>query len=724
MRGISGSTMPKRKSNPTGSVDLECDLDVDSLLTRRGKEFTASAPGGSWFPHGPKDLAGLLHWEPELVGHALSTLASLGYPQTIDALRNLVSGTIVATTSYSGLGTAEIALSRVLRELRTFFGMSHDKPFSFIVYSVSDSDAACLDILERHPDAFRARHRFGNILDRLYDVDRTYLEDILNAKLAQFDILKEEKEIHALTHAQFKVEVDCLGRELVRILRAKLDVIEFRLSTWCLACKAYCPISPRYDQSSEFSLLRKALWIEVAGPVCCPWSNMGAHGGWLDRSTLVALVWAYSTRYFEPDQVYKENVRHVDDSLFNNIFTSSEVLKSPRARSCDMLATYSDVKSHMFSPSHLGHPSERHRMYARWDLSPFVVQDCEAGFQDMFYKMLATDLSVYLVADAEVVQYEVGEEVKKSRDACRGRSSSSLQGPHNPLDLLLGSEQNRVEGFVFEAMRQKLCNSEARSWASTAVIANVSQESDFINQLCSEKFPALLRSSRFVNLATSQPVTTLETWLVQCFPHPFVQGLPPHVAESFPCLGRVAWRVREAVDVQETLPLKTQRQLVGNSMHSVQVAAWVLYGLAVTSRSFDSLRPGSDISGASQNGLMLTMLNAVSRIPHIFIERPRYHHCHQRRLLHSYCRIVTLLFTSYYRSPSSALLFPTPASFKTSPLLFQAWFMSDCFGSVYVRLLLIGDCFPLLAQFLSRIALALTSCFLACFCCACACCLL
>ena len=75
-----------------------------------------------------------------------------------------------------------------------------------------------------------------------------------------------------------------LGSDFFEDACAFLDSVRIDLdsTSWCYACNSYCKFTP--------TLSPDALWIEIAGNTCMPWSAAGALLGWLDSMSLPALV--------------------------------------------------------------------------------------------------------------------------------------------------------------------------------------------------------------------------------------------------------------------------------------------------------------------------------------------------------------------------------------------------------------------------------------------------
>ena len=199
-----------------------------------------------------------------------------------------------------------------------------------------------------------------------------------------------------MTKTEFTEATVRLGILLVEELCKELENIEFNELDWCLQHEQFCPISPRSNPE-----LKDALWIEAAGNTCCPWSVMSDLSGWLDGSTLPFLVWCYSCRFYEPDQILQENVAGFDLDKLVAILNSDSghQLKHVNTRPPENYETTArrySASSFAFSPSDLGIPSDRRRVYSAFALEPMLRPVRSVGFEVLFFRTRIADASMYL----------------------------------------------------------------------------------------------------------------------------------------------------------------------------------------------------------------------------------------------------------------------------------------------------------------------------------------
>eukprot|EP00973_Karenia_brevis_P086065 11935268-Karenia_brevis.AAC.1 len=109
---------------------------------------------------------------------------------------------------------------------------------------------------------------------------------------------------------------------------------------------------------------------------------------WLDESTLPFLLWAYSTRLFELDEIIEENVPQFEHKILNDILnefapgTLKHVYTRPLQHTEEGQHCY-HRKMQVFSPTDLGISARRDRLYADFTLYPFVApMSGQPSFED------------------------------------------------------------------------------------------------------------------------------------------------------------------------------------------------------------------------------------------------------------------------------------------------------------------------------------------------------
>lgn len=371
-------------------------------------------------------------------------------------------------------------------------------------------------------------------------------------------------------------------------------------SAWCLRHAQLCPITPRH--SVEF---QGRLWVEGSGSTCCPWSPMGQRTCWLDSATLPFFVWAYSTRFYEPDAAIHECVPGFPEEILQHIFSplaGHAVPKSPFARACPdpQMGGYV-VRTLKWSPTDLGIPSNRPRKYTSMHLRSSLTSGTidELDIPSIFYRQLRADASVYFAAPASVQRLEFEEVAAKA--AAQRSPERVVDDPVVPglagssAAMLSSADYVRLEGYMVTAQNRGLCrvasDGESSWFGRRVAIANIAQTPGH-GDIKWRAMPALLRRSKLVNLVDGRFIFAAEHWLVQGFPHPAFPAVDDGMKKYFPCTELVADGILGSSDGSGSgsgafsrrrhrpLASSAQRVLTGNAMHWAQIGIWFLVVLA------------------------------------------------------------------------------------------------------------------------------------------------
>ena len=141
--------------------------------------------------------------------------------------------------------------------------------------------------------------------------------------------------------------------------------------------------------------------------------------------------------------------------MLANIFASNAPMpmKSPLARPMRMdRSTGYQVKTQVFSPSHIGVPASRPRKYSLMQLCSTMSSLADSvNFGDMFFRELAADASIYLVAPEHEKLAESKEVIQKVDAATTPRRVVHLAtGEPSAEKLLCSGDYGRLEGYRFE----------------------------------------------------------------------------------------------------------------------------------------------------------------------------------------------------------------------------------------------------------------------------------
>ena len=177
---------------------------------------------------------------------------------------------------------------------------------NIVYYSATDCDRVTHRVTSAHTAG--VLHQFGDILGRLPDDVRLKCESIQAAVLSEWKSAKgmlkgSEDHPPQISKEELDEKKVSLSDSYLAALCSELDKTEFNENAWCFKCERMCPISPRSCVDND---MYQGRWTEVGGHTCDPWTSQGSHSNFLDESTLPLLVWIFSSRYYEVDDLVDE----------------------------------------------------------------------------------------------------------------------------------------------------------------------------------------------------------------------------------------------------------------------------------------------------------------------------------------------------------------------------------------------------------------------------------
>ena len=411
-------------------------------------------------------------------------------------------------------------------------------------------------------------HLFDSNVDRLSTDDRDRLQGMLDHQLGLLSCHKQELNLKTIS----KKEFNALAKEMSESLRCELQLaledMEFVSECWCLIHEKNCPVTPRMDPELE-----AFYWVEGAGTICKPFSSMSTNPPWCDPSTLSTLTWAYSIRFFEPDEIQQECVSNFHHQVFFEIFGKVDcAIKNPWAKPLPENAPYRGYESRMqnFSPTDLGVPTERCRKYCNFKLhwSPGTPM----SFEDLFYRRMVACPSMFCVAPDTIHKIEIMEiepRVQKKVRSQQFTDDSSTAG-------LGDGGYYRLEDYRRLAIANGLLDPSTNTWNVPIAICNLMQNPRMgYGRVHTHEFPAILQQSNLFDLVNEKPITVAEMWLVQGFPRPGLPGIPDALCQQFP-YGSLIASTHEEMSRENKLPLRVQKSTIGNSMHKAQIGHWIM----------------------------------------------------------------------------------------------------------------------------------------------------
>ena len=334
----------------------EEELEVESEVEPESPASTK--PGGSQavdersdqedppqLPPGPASKEAMEQWVTMLV----DTLRDKGLLGNIQAA--LRHGCTLRT-DYSGIGTAEVALSHFLQGLGQLAGHNEEHPDvdgqtpqrQFLTcVSASDCDEHARMLLQAHVGRSAPHHVFGSL-------EATLSQDTLaklDSSLAGFTERAQELLGQGFPRGQVYTQ---LGQEFMlhaakTMLSQETVVSSGFLQAWCYKCHRLCHlVSAEGTGAPE----EGSLSIAAAGVCCYSWSSMGKRNQWLDQASIPFLAWTRLRLLCEEDIILVENVPGFDHTLL------------ARPEFFGRLYHVHVVRS---NPAQLGYPASRNRKY-------------------------------------------------------------------------------------------------------------------------------------------------------------------------------------------------------------------------------------------------------------------------------------------------------------------------------------------------------------------------
>ena len=300
---------------------------------------------------------------------------------------------VVMTSSYSGMGCAEIAAGYVQQAM-----LQQKLGVNVTLHSQTEKEEACYPFLS-------APHVFEDLKER---VDKRLWTKL--CRLQQKFIRKAEAaaEKSASSKGQGRgrgkrcdkaTNLQELGDKFLHAAAKLLDdnMNYFKKSGACLKCGQTCCWTFRQGDS-ETAAAPEAIWVEAAGNTCTPWSSRSSRKGWLDEESLVALVWAWSLKAGgqSPDAVINENTpAWPAEKLWHLVWPSCVVM------------------SETFSPCDMGVPCNRVRRYTvvlpqQGRLKTMAPLDLET-LSAMAFRQLRCTGSVFACAPQPLVKQRMDE---------------------------------------------------------------------------------------------------------------------------------------------------------------------------------------------------------------------------------------------------------------------------------------------------------------------------
>ena len=448
-------------------------------------------------------------------------------------LANKIRVGLDLTSHYSGTGAAESALTSIAG-------------IQLVSYSACDIDRTCQDILMHHPDEVSApQHVFGDLRDRppleIMQKLRQSLQHAQNkagiARSCDSTPDKSTTAIGASTHET----IQKIGREWV-------DEAMSTLAAWsptrddmshCVRHGEQCRIFP--ERSSRYH-------IEISGVNCQPWSAFGKRLGWLDDRSLPCLILVRTILCIEPNGVCIECTPAFD---FKTLW---DLLAAKYVGSCAFTC-----------PSDFGLPVRRPRLYMWFDCLTCLDEE----HADIDCCLLAARRSVRL-SPRDYMQATITERRVHYENVWRERTK---RDPPKPLLRRMSAKGSGpmplvapylAPGDYSRYQDHRRAVAKIRKNDQECFVVDISQNASYVSAT-RNMVPTLLKSSLLVVLAAEEANDCMFVPRELLSLHGIV--LPASVLRR--------------------LNFRQVKQLVGNSMHVVQIGTFIQCAFAARTWSSD-----------------------------------------------------------------------------------------------------------------------------------------
>ncbi|CAJ1454758.1 unnamed protein product [Effrenium voratum] len=331
-------------------------------------------------PSGPRTLGDCCMWPKEF----LQRITSGEHRREVAA--NLQSRQkLLVTTSFAGIGTAEIAAAMICRELQTSGHWPADRT-CLEVYCSCEIDKACVSVLQAM-EGFpcKSQHLFG-------DVSNVAAPELVTSLAKDLQSLRRQVQAkqQSTTYKSYKAELAKACRNWCRKAASILDSAELSDAMYCRGCQKQCRRFPGTRERAN------AVWLEIAGSPCVPFCK-GAYGtglSWLHPVSVPVFIWLHSLKRAQPDMILHENVPDFTPLVFDLVLNAEEQCYS--------------VESVVWSPSAHGLPISRDRRYTLCRRLASFTRKLDFNYdalQQYFFASQVADAHIFFQASADMSRH-------------------------------------------------------------------------------------------------------------------------------------------------------------------------------------------------------------------------------------------------------------------------------------------------------------------------------
>ena len=492
---------------------------------KRRRRTRTSAGGACASTPGPRDTSEAQNDWTDVQRWRAATASPLA-----DRLAIKVRAGVDLTSHYSGTGAAESALAAIAGDQLTS-------------YSACDIDLVCQDVLVHHEGASAPRHVFADLCDR----PPVEIMQELRLRLKQAQIKAGVARGSASAPAAQATgggpeTIQRVGREWVREAMAILAAWSPTRDDMgqCVRHGRQCRIFP--PRGSRYH-------IEVSGVNCQPWSAVGKKLGWLDDRSLPCLVLVQTILCIEPSAVCIECTPAFDFA------TLRELLAAKYQGSCAQTC-----------PTDFGLPVRRPRLYMWFDSMSCLDEE----HVDIDCCLLAARRSVRL-SPRDYLKVATADRRRHYEDMWREYTGSAPPrpllrrmvrkgpGPMPPVAKYL------APGLLSRYRSHREAVAKIRKNEKDCFVVDINQSATYGRASTPNVFPTILKTSVLVVLSADEANDSM---------------LVPEELLSIHGIDLPS-------SVLRRLKLRRVRQLLGNSMHVVQVGTFIQCALATRTWSGD-----------------------------------------------------------------------------------------------------------------------------------------
>ena len=478
---------------------------------------------------GPSSLDALTNGWPErlLAGYAHLAFVSTGENDILlgaRILKQLESIPWILTEVYGGTATGGSTF-RMLCECLSARGIS----LQVRHYSCTDIDPLCRDFQAHHRSP--PEHQFGNLCDRVNSEVVIHLCAIQENFRTQADQViaqrsegKSQREVYSEIGDRFFEEACSF-----------LDGVEVDpdVECWCFVHNRPCRVRPDVPPG--------AVWLEIGGNTCTPWTTSGKHLGYLDPASIPSLIWGYTVKSHRPVHVVNECVR-----LWPALQFWQRILQD----------TFYRIVSDLHNPYQFGFPANRCRRLTH--LRDGAHPAGRARFGATSHNLLLAagfDCNPALTADSYF------QAPKRNLEKYRADLLTQRMFVLPPGIKSLSWEL--VIPFHFRARLKrwkKFLRLQGIDLAKSdhALVADIQHNPEWMGRASQRHMPALMRQAHPWNLKRKRPMIPLEHLLVNAFP--VWAEVPPVPLEYL-----------------ESLANSDVRRLAGNMMHLGTLGSFISF---------------------------------------------------------------------------------------------------------------------------------------------------